>query len=192
MVHSTVKIIESKIKLLLQEKRSILIAIDGRCAAGKTTLAARLQEQCECNVIHMDHFFLRPEQRTAERMNTPGGNVDHERFLKEVLLPLSRREPFSYRAYDCKIQELTEAIQIDLKPVNIIEGSYSCHPSLYKYYDLTVFLTIDEEEQMCRIQCRNGPKAATQFREKWIPLEEDYFSAYPIAEYCDLQFQADK
>ncbi|TCK89104.1 hypothetical protein EDC19_2518 [Natranaerovirga hydrolytica] len=188
MIHSTLEVIKSRIQLLLQEKQPILIAIDGRCGAGKTTLAADLQMLCSCNVVHMDHFFLRPEQCTPERLNTAGGNVDHERFLQEVLIPLNRSEALSYRPYDCQTQALTEEIQISPKPINIIEGSYSCHPSLNKYYDLTIFLTIDETEQMHRIECRNGKSAALQFREKWIPLEERYFSAYSIAEFCDLRF----
>ena len=41
----------------------LLIAVDGRCASGKTTLAASLERETGCNVVHMDDFFLRPEQR---------------------------------------------------------------------------------------------------------------------------------
>ena len=63
-------------------KSSVIIAIDGRCAAGKTYLASRIKEAVECNVIHMDYFFLRPEQRTSERLREPGGNVDYERFTE--------------------------------------------------------------------------------------------------------------
>lgn len=33
-----------------------IIAIDGRCAAGKTTLAARLAKELGGDVIHMDDF----------------------------------------------------------------------------------------------------------------------------------------
>lgn len=36
-----------------------IIAIDGRCAAGKTTLAARLVKELGGDVIHMDDFFRR-------------------------------------------------------------------------------------------------------------------------------------
>lgn len=39
------------------DKASMLIAIDGRCAAGKTTLAALLKKEINCNIIHMDDFF---------------------------------------------------------------------------------------------------------------------------------------
>ena len=61
----------------------MLIAVDGRCASGKTTLASALERETGCNVIHMDHFFLRPEQRTKQRLEEPGGNVDYERFQED-------------------------------------------------------------------------------------------------------------
>ena len=53
-------------------KAPLLAAIDGRCGAGKTTLAAQLQRRFGWSVLHMDHFFLRPEQRTEERLRMPG------------------------------------------------------------------------------------------------------------------------
>ena len=49
----------------------------------------------------MDDFFLRPEQRTPERYAEPGGNVDRERFLAEVLIPLRAGETVQYRRFDC-------------------------------------------------------------------------------------------
>ena len=61
---------------LLQEKGGrAVIAIDGMAASGKSTLAARLAEELDGCVIHMDDFFLPPELRTQERLSSPGGNV---------------------------------------------------------------------------------------------------------------------
>lgn len=164
----------------------IIIAIDGRCASGKTTLAAELSKKYDCNVIHMDDFFLRPEQRTAERLSMPGENIDHERFLEEVLLPLRAGKDFSYRPYNCKKGQLDDPIVVKPNSVNLVEGSYSCHNNLYEYYDYRIFMTIDEEEQMKRIISRNGSEVAKVFKEKWIPLEEKYFSAFGIKSRCDL------
>ena len=115
----------------IQKEQPIIIAIDGRCASGKTTLALELQKKFACNIIHMDYFFLRPEQRTKERLQTPGENVDHERFLEEVLLPLKEGKIFSYRPYNCQYQQFSEAVEIFPKEITIIEGSYSCHKSLW-------------------------------------------------------------
>ena len=62
--------------------RPILVAIDGRCGSGKTTLGEYLKGQLDCNLFHMDDFFLRMEQRTPDRMKETGGNVDYERFYE--------------------------------------------------------------------------------------------------------------
>jgi len=70
----------------------------------------------------------------------------------------------------------------------IIEGSYSCHPVLWDFYDLRVFLDIDSEEQIRRIRRRNGTEAVSVFRDRWIPLEEWYFSVYSIQERCSMVF----
>jgi uridine kinase len=171
---------------LLKKKDYLVIAIDGRCGSGKTTLAKSLSESLDCNIIQMDHFFLTPDKRTAERLSEPGGNVEHERFLSDVLMPLKQRSPFSYSAFDCEKQEMTAPIQISQKSIYIIEGAYSCHPKLASHYDLRIFLDIDPQEQARRIKARNGESGYKAFRDKWIPLEELYFEAYGIMEDCDI------
>ena len=92
---------KKRIDPILAEKDFVIIAIDGKCTSGKTTLAARLAELYDCNVFHMDDFFLRPAQRTPARFAEGGGNVDYERFHEEVLLPLLSGRGFSYRPFDC-------------------------------------------------------------------------------------------
>ena len=172
-----------------QDRSPFLVAIDGRCASGKTTLANELQALLPCAVIHMDDFFLRPSQRTEERLRTAGENVDHERFLEEVLVPLRRGATPSYRPFSCKTLSLGEPILLPSASIYLIEGSYACHPTLRPYYDLTVFLTTSEDEQMRRIKKRNGDMEAVAFQERWIPMEEAYFSAFHIAEQCDCRFE---
>ena len=77
-----------------------------------------------------------------------------------------------------------------VKPGNlvIVEGSYCCHPSLFPFYDLTIFLDVCPQEQIRRITCRNGEKMAQIFQTRWIPMEEAYFSAFSIPQKCDLFF----
>ncbi|MCL2226938.1 MAG: uridine kinase [Oscillospiraceae bacterium] len=188
MNDSTARAVHDKIGAALFEREFVLVAIDGRCGAGKTTLAARLKELCKCEVIHMDHFFPRLEQRTAARLNEPGGNLDRERFLEEVIAPLKRREAFSYRPYNPQKHEMDAPVEIGLCDIIIIEGSYSCHPALFEHYDLRIFLTVGEPERLRRIKQRNGDEGLAQFQEKWIPMEEHYFSAFSIEKRCDLWF----
>lgn len=65
--------IKTRIDRLLDTQPRVIIAIDGRCGAGKSTLAARLAELCGGNVFHMDDFFLRPEQRSRSVSPNPAG-----------------------------------------------------------------------------------------------------------------------
>jgi len=184
------KPIKDKITKLCAENGNALIAIDGRCASGKTTLAERLRNELGgsvCNVFHMDDFFLRPEQRTAERLEEAGGNVDRERFLNEVLKPLSRGESVLCRPYSCKTGSFAEAVTINYKPINIVEGAYSCHPTLWDFYGLRIFLDVSSGEQLERVRRRNGEAALEVFSEKWIPLEERYFAAFDVADRCGIK-----
>ena len=172
-----IKTITDELRVKSEKKDGrFLIGIDGRCAAGKTSLAGRLQLETDCRVFHMDDFFLRPKQRTAKRLDEPGGNVDYERFLDEVLEPLKRGDnEIFYRRYDCQRGEILDAVKIIPGKINIIEGSYSLNRHLYDYYDYRIFLTITPEEQVSRILKRNGTERYKDFRDKWIPLEEEYF-----------------
>ena len=188
MAEEILAVILNKIKKeeFSERKSSYIVAVDGRCASGKTTLAEELAECLSCSVIHMDHFFLQPEQRTRERMEEPGGNVDRERFKEEVIEPLCRGEAFSYRVFDCRIMDFCGSVNVRKAPVVLVEGAYSCHPEFAGYWDLTVFLSVDREEQIRRIEKRNGKKQAKQFAERWIPMEEKYFAAFCIESTCDI------
>lgn len=175
---------------LLEQKSHLVVAIDGNCAAGKTTLAAQLIEKYDCNLIPVDAFFLRPEQRTPERLAEVGGNVDYERFFAEVLQPLAAGKPFSYRPYDCQTGTLAAAISVTPKKLTIIEGSYSHHPYFGNPYDLKIFLTVSPEVQRQRILER--PAFLHQrFFTQWIPMEKAYFAKFSIAEKSDLKFITD-
>ena len=176
-----------RIDTLLQAQNApAIVAIEGGSASGKTTLAQLLQDLYGCTVFHMDDFFLRPEQRTPERFAEVGGNVDRERFLEEVLLPLSQGKPVCYRPFDCATQTLEAPVTVTPNRLTVVEGAYSMHPALAPYYTLSVFLNIDSAYQQARILKRNSPAFAKRFFEEWIPLEQRYFSQTQIRERCDL------
>lgn len=179
-----------RIAALEEAKRPILVALDGRCGAGKTTLSLALADKLGCHVIHMDDFFLRPRQRTAERLATPGGNVDYERLASQVLIPLRAGKAAVYRPYSCRKGALGDPVTVACETVAVIEGSYACHSALWDYYDLRIFLDVDSDEQMRRILRREGTVRAAVFAAKWIPMEERYFAAYDVARRCELYLKS--
>lgn len=160
------------------------IAIDGMCGGGKTTLGNALAEKYDCNLFHMDDFFLRPAQRTPERYAQAGGNVDYERFREEVLEHLVDRDGFTYRPFDCGSFELGEPRTVAYRRLNIIEGSYSCHPYFGDIYQVRFFVELTSEEQKARILARNGEEKYQRFVNEWIPMENQYFEAYRIRDKC--------
>ncbi|ETY71269.1 uridine kinase family protein [Bifidobacterium moukalabense] len=174
-----------RMERLLTEGRCAFVAIDGPCASGKTMFAARLHDRFGGNVLHMDDFFLRPEQRTPERFVEPGGNVDHERFEAEVLKPLAAGEPVRYRPWDCRTGDFATSRIIEPAPLTVVEGSYSMHPTLRGYYDLMICLAIDPTEQLRRLEARN-PRMLRRFIDEWIPLENRYFELTDTQEGADL------
>ena len=183
-----VEAIAVRAEAIAKEKGRATVFIDGRCASGKSTLARRLGERMAANVFHVDDFFLPFEKKTAERLSRPGENVDHERFLAEVLIPHRENVPFSYRPYDCSVGGLSEPVFVTPTAITVVEGVYCCRPELYPFGDLHLFLTVDPEEQMLRILARNGERMARRFREEWIPMEEAYFKAFSIESLCDATF----
>lgn len=179
----------TRLDTLRGEKRDVFLAIDGGSASGKTTLAALLARVYGCTVLHMDDFFLRPEQRVPARLAEPGGNVDRERFRDEVLLPLRRGERAAYRRYDCASGRLCAPETVSPGGLVVTEGAYALHPALRDSYDLRVFLHIAPEKQRARILRRNPAMAETFFRV-WIPMEQAYFAAFTPEARCDFVFDA--
>lgn len=184
-MEQAVKIICRRVEQLLQEKQTVLVAIDGSCTSGKSTLAAALARELDCNVFHMDDFFLRSQQRTAERLAETGGNVDYERFREEVLRPLKTGVPFSYHPYDCSTGSLKAPVAVEPRPIAIIEGTYSQHPYFEDPYDLRVFLKVSPEVRQNRILQRPA-FLHRRFFEEWIPMEHRYFRDFSVEEKSDL------
>ena len=167
------------------EKGPVVFAIEGGSASGKTTLSQLMEKLYDCTVFHMDDFFLRPEQRTPQRFAEPGGNIDRERFLEEVLLPMAQNQEVAYRRFDCSTFSLLPTETVVPKKLTIIEGAYCMHPDLSGHYDLSLFMETAPEVQAKRIHKRNTPEMAQRFFAQWIPMEHRYFDAFHVKERCD-------
>lgn len=186
LIYNEYKDVFDVIKNLLNDNEKLVIAIDGRCGGGKSTLGALLKEQFDCNIFHMDDFFLPFEMKTAERLRKAGENVHYERFEEEILKPLQNNKAAIYRQYLCNKGEFSQPIKAEPKNLTIIEGSYSLHPRLRNYYDYKIFITVDSKVQYERILKRNGKEKLQDFLNKWISMEEHYFEELDIRNQCDL------
>lgn len=172
-------LIIKKIKDIISIKGTCIVAIDGNSGAGKSTFASHIAAAVNGNLFHTDDFFLPPLLRTAERLNTPGGNVDSERFNKEVIDGILSGEKFTYKAFSCQTGKY-RSVKVEASPISIIEGVYSHHPLWSEKIDLKIFMSVDHDTQIKRILSRNGADKLSVFTEKWIPLENKYFDFYDI------------
>lgn len=175
-----------------KNNRRLLLVIDGKCGSGKTTLSERLGERYGCNVFHIDDFYLPIVMQTPEIMKEPGGNINYDRFIAEIMAPLTADNAVVYRPFLCMEQEYDSVVSLKKTGVNVIEGTYACHPVLRKIYAkltgwevITLFMDIDDRNQRDRVRGRVGELRFKLFEDKWIPREREYFSAYSVREYCD-------
>ena len=87
---------------------------------------------------------------------------------------------------DCSRMEPGEDREIPEGGLRIVEGAYSCHPRFGEYMGLRVFCDVGQQEQLRRIEQRNGVEMLERFRDSWIPMEEKYFRSFHIRERADL------
>lgn len=173
--------IERKIK----SRKSVIVGIDGRCGAGKTTFSKQLADFYNVQVIHMDDFFLSPDLRIGNRHSEPGGNIHYERFNEEVAENIRIGREFEYSVFSCKTMDYIHKIKINPSKIIIVEGSYSMHPIIKDIYDIKVFCNVEAHEQKRRIIRRNGLELYKNFELRWIPMEEKYFEAFKVMKNCD-------
>lgn len=180
--------IAAEIENLSKKTDGMLVcAIDGRCASGKSTLGKLLQSLLPGSaLIHLDDYFLRPEQRSKERLQKPGENVDYERLIEEVLLPLTHNQNALLRRYNCSTQTLESGRPLSKPSVLILEGSYSLNNAILPFSSFRIFTVCSPKTQKERLLHREGKERLRNFEQKWIPLEEFYFQSLAVENRADL------
>ncbi|OON98869.1 MAG: hypothetical protein ATN35_02990 [Epulopiscium sp. Nele67-Bin004] len=168
-------------------KSPVIVGIDGKCGGGKTTLANALANTYACHIISMDDFFLRQEQRNAQRMQEIGGNIDYERFIEQVVIPIrEHKNMLKYNRFNCQSQTFVEVIKVPLRDLVVVEGTYSLHKLFRDMYDIKIFVDIPYEQQIERLSQRESEEKLAMFIEKWIPLEEKYFFGMDVRKHSDF------
>lgn len=205
--------LQDHLETLWSSKKHLILAIEGKSGAGKTTLAAYLSSIYPTSIIHMDDFYLPSHLRTKQRLAEPGGNIHYERFLEEVHAPLLHfKRPAStldwnglkqdvwhsndsvlaeYRVFSCSSGSFETIRPIHIRPLIIIEGAYCMRPEFRNLYNLSIFLDITPSLQLERLRNRVGSEALNAFEEKWIPLENRYI-ATGIPAACSHYYLIDR
>lgn len=177
-----------RIDALLARQPHVIVSVDGNCASGKSTLSALLAEVYAARLIRVDDFFVPPEQKTPERMATPGGNVDYERFWTADWRASARRGSLRLSPVQLLHRRARRAVTVLPNRLTIVDGVYGQHPILRHLYDLKIVLSIDPARQSARLLKRNGEALHKRFIAEWIPLEELYLTGTHARERADLVY----
>ena len=163
-----------------QSAGRLLVTVDGPCASGKTTLASRLAEVFQASVAHTDDYVVPHARKTPERLSVPGGNCDVERLVREIVIPWKQGKPVLYRRYDCAADSLLPPQALPCGGILVLEGSYCNLPPVREHADVRVFLDVPWKTRKERLEKRESPDSLNNFRDRWIPLENAYFSAFRL------------
>ena len=144
--------IKLRAKELLIPERRIIIAIDGRGGAGKSTLARNLSATLFGSIkIEFDWFHL------PRALVTDSVRFDIGRFLSEVLIPFQAgKSNLTFAKYNWGYmggipdghKPLTTIENV--QNVLIVEGCETFHPHLTDHYDLRIWVNTDLDESLRR------------------------------------------
>jgi uridine kinase len=167
--------------------RAVLVGIDGRGGAGKSTFARALAaELSEAAVVEFDDFYRPSAARLPPGDPDVGGNFEWRRLRDQVLLPLSRGEAARYQRYDWGSDSMAEWHDVPARGVVVIDGNYSTREELRGLYDFRIWVDAPHDVRLARGLERGGLNTRERWLEEWMPEEERYLAAQDPRRFADL------
>jgi uridine kinase len=169
----------------------VLVALDGRSGVGKSTIANGLVERLDGALISGDDFYAggtdaewtarTPEQRRARVF-------DWHRLRVDALDPLLAGRVAAWRSFNWQTWEgLSEDLLVcEPAPVIVLDMVYSCGPELSDLVDLSVLVTLDDEERIARLAARDGAEHRDRWLALWESAENHYFTHIRRPDSFDL------
>ena len=160
----------------------LLVALDGRSGAGKSSLAAAVQSELDsCSIVDGDSFYSggSGESWDARSAQEKAARVIDWRRQRPVLEALARKEAGSWNGYDWQaFDDRLETAPTVCTPADvvIIDGAYSARPELADLLDLRVLLDTTEQTRLERLSEREGDIYRDEWFARWNDAEEHYFS----------------
>lgn len=167
--------------------RPIVVSIDGRSGAGKSTIAAYLAQDLFASIVSCDDFYaggtdvlpFAPDQ-LADIC------IDRSRLRKTLEALKSKLHvlyaPFDWQAFDGSLA--ASKILAAPTPVIISEGVYSAHPDLRDIVDIAVLVRTSPVERERRLLEREG--ALGPWERQWHRAENWYFKTLAPPEAFDI------
>ncbi|MGI8755562.1 MAG: hypothetical protein ACR2MB_06805 [Acidimicrobiales bacterium] len=168
--------------LLADRTHPVLVALDGRSGAGKTTLARAVAAKVGAGVIEGDAFYAGGTAEAWDAM-TPAAMTDHcvdWARQREVLTALASGRDATWFPYDWNADDgrlSTDSDTCRAAPAVILEGAYSARPELADLLDLLILLETDSIVRRDRLLQREGRDYRTEWEARWSVAEDHYFTS---------------
>ncbi|NUL47518.1 aminodeoxychorismate synthase component I [Cellulosimicrobium funkei] len=153
----------------------LILAIDGRSGAGKTSLAvetaALLRPHLSVSVFHLDSVYPGWDGLAA---SFPG-------YLRDVVAPLAAGRTAHWRWWDWTSGARGPADTTAPADVVILEGVGAGHRQARPHVHAVAWVAMEEAERKRRALGRDGETFAAHW-DRWAAQEEDYLAGDDVAE----------
>jgi uridine kinase len=176
------RVLARQFECALNERRGIVVAIDGPGCCGKSTLAQSIAAETSVVVLETDDFHL-PRGAKPER-DSP---LPYRRWREFVSAAtrLARGEAVRFRAIDWDSLGLLPEKSVDPGRIVLVDGIGSLHPDLSHITGYRIWVDGLAPTRLGRVARRNGEAVATSWGE-YIPLEQAYLQKFKPWRSADL------
>ncbi|MDP9986925.1 anthranilate synthase component 1/para-aminobenzoate synthetase [Arthrobacter oryzae] len=160
----------------------VIIAVDGRSGAGKTTLAvelaARLRAHHKVSLFHLEDIY-------------PGWDglaAGIERYVTTVLTPLSRGEAASWTSWDWENHYDGDARVTLPAEIVIMEGVGAAAEAARPMIDAVIWAESPDDTRRTRALDRDGA-TFEPYWDRWAAQEEEWLGRDDVPGQADLRVQ---
>lgn len=158
----------------------LLIALDGRSGAGKSTIARELAAELGATVVEGDDFYAggsEAEWDTRSAAEKAALCIDWHRLRSEALEPLLAGRPATWHPYDFETGAIQAPHTRSVQPAGVIilDGVYSGRPELADLVDLAVLVELEDSERRARLAKRESEYFLREWFARWDEAEQYYF-----------------
>ena len=187
---TAVDLVRARIETLSAGRDVVVVALDGRSGAGKSTFAARLVEGLDAVVVEGDDFYAGGSEE-AWRGMSPAERAAHcidWRRQRPVLEALRAARPATWQPYDWETFDgrLAEAVTAEPAPIVVLEGAYSARPELADLLDLRVLLDPPDDVRRAQLRGREGDEYVDGWEALWASAEVHHFGVVMPPDRFDL------
>jgi uridine kinase len=177
-----------------------IVAIDGVDAAGKSILAGELAEALRDRGIlvseaSVDGYHNPRAVRMVRGRDSPEGfyrdSFNLESLRKHLLDPFRAGGEYRLHMFDHRVDSPDPSMLYEFKPgtVLVFDGVFSLRPELRRYWDLTIYLSITEEESVRRgVERDPGDKEelCRRYKVRYVPGQRLYKAESKPEETADI------